>query len=204
MGRTPPRKPRKSAIFGTSVFAPSGERPASPRCFHASALPTSFALSGRRHGDRDLTIELRIRRCDGGPPLEPGTNWEDRVCGVTAPPETFAQVQPARFDRPSGGTAEFLGRAFKCSARSASGSSLAQRGNLLCAQPPGRKAGRPDPRYVFGAAFARQPQRQNLAAPTKPRRCATRQRFAQALKQERKKEGRIRLRALDRRGHICV
>src|SRR5262245_38578875 len=45
----------------------------------------------------------------------------------------FAQVQPVRFDRPSGGTAEFLGRDTRVS------------------QPPGRKARRPDPPYVFGA-----------------------------------------------------
>src|SRR5262245_3988735 len=46
----------------------------------------------------------------------------------------FARVQPVRFDRPSGGTAEFLGR------------------DTPVSQPPGRKARRPDPPYVFGAA----------------------------------------------------
>jgi hypothetical protein len=196
MGRTPPRKPQESAIFGTSVVAPSGERPASPRCFRASALPTSHALIGRRHGDRDLIIELRLRRCDGGPPLEPPTNWEDSVSGATAPPETFAQVQPARFDRPTGGTAEFLGRM--------PSTPLAPRTEFFGKQPPRRKARRPDPLYVFGAALARQPQPQNLATPTKPRRYATRQRFAHTLSNKTKKEGRISLRALDRRGHIWV
>ncbi|MCI0639138.1 MAG: hypothetical protein L0Y70_08685 [Gemmataceae bacterium] len=74
------------------------------------------------------------------------------MSGATAPPETFAQVQPARFDRPSGGTAEFLGRV--------PSTPLAPRAAFFGKQPPRRKARRPDPLYVFGAAFARQPQRQ--------------------------------------------
>src|SRR5215468_478668 len=65
--------------------------------------------------------ELRLRRCDGGPPLEPRTNWEDRAFGATTPPDAFVQVQPARFDRPTGGTEEFLGSMPKYSACSASG-----------------------------------------------------------------------------------
>ena len=114
-----------------------------PRCFHASLLPTSLGLIGRLHGDRDLNIELRLRRCDGGPPFEPRTNWEDRVPGATAPPETFAQVQPARFDRPTGGTAEFLGRVPRCSARSAREPSLAERRNTSAGSR--RAARRDDP-----------------------------------------------------------
>jgi len=58
MGRTPPRKPQESAIFGTPLSPlprGRGRVRGNPQCFPASLFPTSLALIGRLHGDRDLS-----------------------------------------------------------------------------------------------------------------------------------------------------
>jgi hypothetical protein len=81
MGRTRLRKPQESAIFGMlQVCKPAR---ANPRCFHASVFPTSLGLIGRPHGARDCYDDCQERLCDGGPPAEPATNWEDRARGMT-------------------------------------------------------------------------------------------------------------------------
>ena len=59
MGRTHLRKPQASAIFGTlSVGQVSKPARASPRCFHASQVPTSLGLIGRPHACGDCYHEL--------------------------------------------------------------------------------------------------------------------------------------------------
>jgi hypothetical protein len=66
-----------------------------------------------------FTMSCRKRLCDGGPPAEPRPNWEDRAVGATCAANSVRSGPACRFDRPPGGTVEFLGRDLVCRSRRA-------------------------------------------------------------------------------------
>ena len=139
-GRTPPRKPRANAHFGT--LREERSRDASVRRPYRlidlyGKFPTSLALIGRPYGRRGFLSRVARRcassvtspghsterrrpkrRCDGGPPVEPTPNLATREAGVTTPPACSPR-SACRFARPIGGTVEFLGRDLEPSSRSA-------------------------------------------------------------------------------------
>jgi hypothetical protein len=104
--------------------------------------------------------------------------------------------QACRFDRPSGGTGEFLGRGFAAasSAPAQSGQRCAfpglPRGEGAAADAPRQKARWPSLSMCLVPLFAqRQPQQVNLAVQSKQRRFATRQTFALTPPEKFKKKG---------------
>ena len=148
----------------------------SPRCFRASAFPTSPALIGRRHGFRSLDRPSmsdvflkaalppscsRTGRC-ARLGVYPALRWSP--FHPTTAPRLSGRCRSDGFDWPAGGTEEFLGR---CSARS----------NSRHTEAKGAPA---DPPNVFGAvgrfgALGVVPLTQSVTARTEPRGAAVRE-----------------------------
>src|SRR5262249_61917119 len=108
------------AYATTGTWLPCGSR--------APVFPTALGLMGRRHGVRGIDDYAESTRSfsAGGPPAELLPSWEDRRSPT--PRRCPARPGPARrFDWPSGGTEEFLGRsgARRCRRRAPAKGALA-------------------------------------------------------------------------------
>jgi hypothetical protein len=88
-GRTPPRKLRTSAIFGTF----HKKDPAMLPCVIVPDL-ARLGLAGCTARGELIITSCSKRRCDGGPPAELLTNSDDPCCWRDRAARTLAQVSP--------------------------------------------------------------------------------------------------------------